>query len=1213
MESNPTVQPIQTQPIQTNNSPIEQKKSKKKKNFGLCNQELLKLVGRGSAIICEILRLKDYIPEAYSNKEEEKIYKEIIFDFSYFKSGIRDKFEEKLHSNPAILDLDEDFRTNNIEIIERFYSLFYSIFQYITDWKSFIEQVEQGRFVQHTLNNIITNKELRPVFCESIFSIGVMLLLVDKLIPGPIREKIIVSYYRYKGQTTISNFDSIFKIFKDTNYIPPLSFYDPKDEKKPSKYPVDYFSRCELRKDIIGNTIGILKDNDIYEQTLAFPSPEHRSHALSSQAAIIVIALFFCPEILEKDQSKMREIVDKHFNDNWVISIYMGYTIDINDYWKEFKAATKALEFCLDESMLKDIKNKNLNKLKDMTQQVKKYLNEGIMTEEFVLKDIENLLSIMRQSNVALRWFILQRNITNKKIRNIFNDGISHSDIIHLLLNLSQFEYLLKKMFTTLVSNKEQLWNTDKEKCLQKITELINFYSGNTVFSGNMKLDNYSKYFEETKKKINDLNYNNPTRTGKKIGQIREEIDDIKSLWNVSGNASVIQNINEVSNSLNHMLLILNVKKNYLVYIAKISDFSYAWINIQDYCDEMRNELKEDSKKVLLLRATFLKLASILNFPLVRLFEIESDDIDSVTNYYSGELVKFVKDILQIIPKSVFQILSHISDIFSSGFKEIPLKLPKIEIKNYIQEEKRFDLAQSVHKISMFTKGIYLMEKTLMGVIEVDPKTILEEGIRKELLRLLAKEYHNMINFAPDDKIEIESKLEQLINKIKSLKKSFIYIQDYININGSKMWCEEMHKLINYYVKIEANKFLKKKIKYQEEQQELQRYLIKYITPLKNAPESRTFLGRLMYYTLNLTHPKKSIFCPANFTWYDQSYKNEIFGIKTFNKIKEAIGIEGFQGFGKLLGYYNYQNILRLPLYYNQITSNSNINTLLKNITQEFGNPFIVKYKEGVKCSFSKIENFDIKITQEIFDKILLIGQIEFLRKLQNYSLCENSEVEAYILSSQIKSMNEINLLILKNNINLKFNDPAINIDPNNPNNEEAAREQIKKINNYYNDLCSFLEDFGLVDTLHTFYHNLTNLQYLPLLLAISVYNQIKNYFRLDKRNLTLTKKSGLGFDLYYFTLGVYCVLYQMGKNNIILFIALLSSLMRNNLMNLFTLKNGKSTITESNREASKIISIIQLFLQELAANTGIDLNYFEVNFNSYLIFRNIIDTENKI
>ena len=372
-----------------------------------------------------------------------------------------------------------------------------------------------------------------------------------------------------------------------------------------------------------------------------------------------------------------------------------------------------------------------------------------------------------------------------------------------------------------------------------------------------------------------------------------------------------------------------------------------------------------------------------------------------------------------------------------------------------------------------------------------------------------------------------------------------------------------------------------------------------------------------MNYVISLTNPKKSWFCPANYIWYDLSTKkNEIFGIRTINKIKEAIGIEGFQGFGKLLGYYNYQNILNMPIYYNQITSIPNINTLLKNISQEFGNPFVIKFKnkeKDYKNLLYRIESFDNRISQEIFDRILKIGQIEFLRKLQNFSLSENSEVEAYILSSQIKSMNEINLLILKNNINLKFNDPAINQDPNNQNAEEVAREQVKKINNYYNDLCSFLEDFGLVDTQHTFYCNLTSLQYLPLLITISVYNQFKNYFHLDRKNCTLKKKDGMGFDLYYFTLGVYCILYQMGKNNIILFIALLSFLMRTNLINLFGLKSGKSTIVDTNPETSKIIAIIQLFLQELAANTRIDLNYFEINFNSYLIFRNIIDTENKI
>ena len=35
------------------------KKSFRKKNIDNCSEELLKLVERGSAIICEILRLKD--------------------------------------------------------------------------------------------------------------------------------------------------------------------------------------------------------------------------------------------------------------------------------------------------------------------------------------------------------------------------------------------------------------------------------------------------------------------------------------------------------------------------------------------------------------------------------------------------------------------------------------------------------------------------------------------------------------------------------------------------------------------------------------------------------------------------------------------------------------------------------------------------------------------------------------------------------------------------------------------------------------------------------------------------------------------------------------------------------------------------------------------------------------------------------------------------
>ena len=83
-------------PQVTPESSTQIKKSMKKRNVSLLNQELLKLVSRGSAIICEILRLKDFIPEPYSNPSEEKLYKDIIFDFSIFNQGKIYAFEDRL-------------------------------------------------------------------------------------------------------------------------------------------------------------------------------------------------------------------------------------------------------------------------------------------------------------------------------------------------------------------------------------------------------------------------------------------------------------------------------------------------------------------------------------------------------------------------------------------------------------------------------------------------------------------------------------------------------------------------------------------------------------------------------------------------------------------------------------------------------------------------------------------------------------------------------------------------------------------------------------------------------------------------------------------------------------------------------------------------------------------------------------------------------------
>ncbi len=44
----------------------------------------------------------------------------------------------------------------------------------------------------------------------------------------------------------------------------------------------------------------------------------------------------------------MRQVVDKFFPDNWVLPFYLGYTIDLIEWWKPYKAAKTALNNILD-------------------------------------------------------------------------------------------------------------------------------------------------------------------------------------------------------------------------------------------------------------------------------------------------------------------------------------------------------------------------------------------------------------------------------------------------------------------------------------------------------------------------------------------------------------------------------------------------------------------------------------------------------------------------------------------------------------------------------------------------------------------------------------------------------------------------------------------------------------------------------------------------
>lgn len=70
----------------------------------------------------------------------------------------------------------------------------------------------------------------KQVMLESYYFLGVMLIFLENLIPGPVREKIVVCHIRIiGGQNTIANLHEITKLCKKTGFLP--NWYPHEDKK----------------------------------------------------------------------------------------------------------------------------------------------------------------------------------------------------------------------------------------------------------------------------------------------------------------------------------------------------------------------------------------------------------------------------------------------------------------------------------------------------------------------------------------------------------------------------------------------------------------------------------------------------------------------------------------------------------------------------------------------------------------------------------------------------------------------------------------------------------------------------------------------------------------------------------------------------------------------------------------------------------------------
>ena len=321
-----------------------------------------------------------------------------------------------------------------------------------------------------------------------------MLLLMEKHLPGEVREKMIVAHYRYApgGEGALEDVDKVCKLCRSTKYKrPPQQQQQQQRGLKPRKYEEKLFKRLPLPKYTIRAVIGRLLSDDVYLRATSFPDPEHRSTRLQNQASQLYVILYFDCDMLRNDDRGMREVVDRYFNDNWIISTYMGSVVDLSIEWSGYESATKALNNTMAPKLVRSLHFENAQLLSRCMGDSKKYLTEGLLTDQFVLDNTDDLLNTVRRCNVAIRWRLMHRRTYDPALLPIIRDTkatkankntvVLDTQIMTALLHSAELEMKVKEIFKRLLQDKADKWDKCKEGAAGRMKELSEYFTGEKV------------------------------------------------------------------------------------------------------------------------------------------------------------------------------------------------------------------------------------------------------------------------------------------------------------------------------------------------------------------------------------------------------------------------------------------------------------------------------------------------------------------------------------------------------------------------------------------------------------------------------------------------------------------------------------------------------------------------------------------------------------
>lgn len=1134
--------------------------------------------------------LEEDNPKPSCDMEDAKKYTPFLFDFSYLHNP--EEFEASLTTTNAntdatndgnneqvnITDLEREFAINHLPTIQEYYTLFTSIYNYHSELNRFSSDLTKGYFIQYTVESVLLDQEGRALLCEAVWLYGVILILLERLLPGPIRERLIIAHFRFSNEEggDISSIDPICKLCKGTGIHPPQSTNSASfGEHVSHKYPMEeerLFARYPLPVDLVRNVVGCLISDDVYRQSSAFPNVDQRSIRLSKQASMLYVVLFFDPAVLREEDARLREIVDKYFYDNWVVHVYAGMTADLSIEWKRFRAAKAALNNVLLVENVKKMHIQNAKLIGQCMAELRAYLTMGILTDSFVLDNRHDLLNCLRKCNLAARWRILHRRTTNAvyheivcatasevtadpKLQGVF--AVNDTHVVSLLLLSSQLEMQLKHIFTQLLEKKESIWINCRAKASGMMEDLAQYFEGDVTLARVSRHDGLIDWFTSMASEIRDLAYESGdhfTVTGRKIQLCVQALEDVERYDLVDRDVQVKTFLQESRDLLLQMAKAVGINESITEDIKFISDISYGVESMKSYVKILHSRISKDPSNVNLLQGFFLKLSNSLDGPVERLKQLKSPEVERVTGYYSSQLVAFVRNVLEIVPVSVFGILVQISDIFERRLQRLPLKVQGDTLGAFAQLGERYKLSMMAHEISIFADGVLSMDNSIIGGIEINPRKLLDEGLRKEMVRHVSELLNNILQFdfaADSETVASITKhqasamrsLASLSRRLEGFQSALECIEDYVSIHGLKMWHEEFSRIINYNVEQEVNKYLLKKVLDADSAFQSDIVPIPRFPRVQNEPTCINFMGRMVSMLIKITDTQYTTFSVEKSGWF-MNDGTEVCGLKTVSLLRQSIGVYGLTGIDRLLCYRILHELHRFVKFFRTNVTKQGV--LLEQLRDELYPEWKTPIKAvSIYASASKKSEMLMLPMLTCFRRI---GQAQLLRRMIRFELGRCSRIDAKTL---LQSVSTLNASILSSD---------------NP--FEESPPELKKY-------CDMSLAVGLGDPLQTVFMATDPLEGLPVLLLLCVIAYVPKLSYNPMFGSLSKNKSGYPIDGWPLIAGITTLLKQFHPSYTKGFLAYIGQFVRVSIATCFERKQMRKDVASQLTEDLRGILVL--------------------------------------